>query len=238
MRASEQTQEISTALAKAQGEMKNPEKNKTANIPTKAGGNYSYNYADLPSTFDAVRTALASNGLSHLFGLTIIGEATVCTCRLGHASGQWYESEIALPYTTDIKALAGNLTYLRRYLFSALVGIAGDDDVDGEPESGDSSYVNRSIMPPAPSGQESPVKPVTGNPLKPDGSPTTAMIPHPTHPSPAQIKFMFTLMNKFKIPEELLRHYVTTEFSVESTKDMTINQFNQVITAMERGLIK
>lgn len=63
--------------------------------------------------------------------------------RLLHSSGQWIESSLALPATSDPKALAANLTYSRRYLFVALVGVAGDDDLDGEPENEKASYVPR-----------------------------------------------------------------------------------------------
>ncbi len=83
-------------------------------------------------------------------------------------------------------------------------------------------------------------------PLKASGNPSPVAVrvasnagseQRPTHPSQAQIKYMFTLMTKYKIPEELLRHYVKTEFGHESTKDMTLAQFDQIVNAMDRGLI-
>lgn len=136
MRTSLEINELSAALAAAQGQMKNPEKNRTATIPMKAGGVYSYDYADLPSTIDAVRRALAENKLSHTAAIDSEDGRTTVSVRIMHASGQWIESALVLPPSADVKALAGNITYYRRYLLTALVGVAADDDMDSEPEAG------------------------------------------------------------------------------------------------------
>jgi len=136
MKTSDNTDKISEALAAAQGMMRNPEKNKTAKIPMKAGGTYSYDYADLPATIDTIRPALAKNGLAHVAGVKREDRGTVLAVRLLHTSGQWLESEMDLPMAADPKAAASNLTYFRRYLLTALVGIAADDDLDSEPEAG------------------------------------------------------------------------------------------------------
>lgn len=148
MKTSESIAELSAALAKAQAQLKNPEKNRTAKIPTKSGGSYQYHYADLPSTYDAVRKALSENGLSHASGTTRETSETILSMRLMHASGEWIESSLPLPASHDPKALAANLTYFRRYLFIALVGIAGDDDVDGEPEHEGAQYGHKSTVSP------------------------------------------------------------------------------------------
>lgn len=147
MKTSLDTNAIATALAKAQSVMRNPEKNRTAVIPTKDGRKYTFSYADLPSTYDTNRKVLAENGLSHSFGTKCESDKTIAVCRLEHASGQWYESELELPKSMDIKGLAGNLTYLRRYLYNGLVGVAGDDDVDGEPEAAEAKYPHKEKQP-------------------------------------------------------------------------------------------
>lgn len=144
MRTSTEINLISEALAKAQGELKNPEKNQTAKIPTKTGGSYSYNYADLPHTLDTIRGPLAKHGLSHTAGIDFAGTGgNLLTVRLLHVSGQWIESEVGLPASNDPKSLAANLTYFRRYLLTALVGIAADDDLDSEPEAPQATYQSR-----------------------------------------------------------------------------------------------
>jgi hypothetical protein len=143
MRTSPEIAQISEALAKAQGELKNPEKNQTAKIPTKAGGSYSYNYADLPHTLDTIRGPLAKHGLSHSSGLESHADGMILSVRLMHSSGQWLESDVGFPSGNDPKTLAANITYFRRYLLTALVGVAADDDLDSEPEAPQSTYQPR-----------------------------------------------------------------------------------------------
>jgi len=143
MRTSQEIDKIADALAKAQGEMKNPEKNQTAKIPTKAGGSYQYNYADLPHTLDTIRVSLAKHGLSHTSGVDAHQEGVVLFVRLMHTSGQWLESNFGLPHSGDPKSAAANITYFRRYLLTALVGVAADDDLDSEPEAPQAKYQDR-----------------------------------------------------------------------------------------------
>jgi hypothetical protein len=143
MRTSPEIDQISTALAKAQGALKNPEKNQTAKIPTKVGGSYSYNYADLPHTLDTIRGPLAQNGLCHSAGIESHAEGMILSVRLMHTSGQWIESDVGFPGGNDPKLLAANITYFRRYLLTALVGVAADDDLDSEPEAPQATYQNR-----------------------------------------------------------------------------------------------
>jgi len=143
MRTSPEIDQISTALAKAQGALKNPEKNQTAKIPTKTGGSYSYNYADLPHTLDTIRGPLAQNGLCHSAGIESHAEGMILSVRLMHTSGQWIESDVGFPGGNDPKMLAANITYFRRYLLTALVGVAADDDLDSEPEAPQATYQSR-----------------------------------------------------------------------------------------------
>lgn len=58
--------------------------------------------------------------------------------RLCHASGQWIESSMTVnPPKQDIQSLGSYLTYLRRYTYSAIVGVvASEEDDDGEAATG------------------------------------------------------------------------------------------------------
>jgi hypothetical protein len=56
-----------------------------------------------------------------------------------HTSGQWLETTATLPAgKTDAQALGSALSYLRRYMLAAVVGIATDDD-DGQAAAGRAS---------------------------------------------------------------------------------------------------
>lgn len=134
---SEQINELATALAKAQATFASVPKTKTARIPTKAGGEYSYNYSDLADILEMVRKPLADNGLSIVQMPT--SENGVCEVytQLSHQSGQWIGSAIRYPVSTgDIKLLGTAITYLRRYALSAMLGLASDDDDDGTGSTG------------------------------------------------------------------------------------------------------
>jgi hypothetical protein len=89
-------------------------------------------YADLASVWRACRPALARHGLSVVQVIT----GGFLLTRLMHKSGQWIESDIGITGDestgrTRVQAFGSALTYLRRYALSALVGVAPDDDDDG-----------------------------------------------------------------------------------------------------------
>lgn len=129
MTTSEQVNEIATALAKAQGAMKNATLNKV-------NPHFKSKYADLAGIRDAVTPALTANGISVV--QTLQGSAnehpSVLT-RLQHSSGQWIESACPILGATDMQKMGSAITYARRYSLSAICGIAADEDDDGNAAS-------------------------------------------------------------------------------------------------------
>lgn len=136
MKSSEHVNEISDALAKAQVELKPPAKTKTAKVQTKAGGSYTFNYVDLADVLDSVRPALGSNGLSVMQGVGFCDGKPSLQTRLMHKGGQWVESEYPLKFDGDPQQRGSELTYARRYALCALLGIAAEDDDDGNVAAG------------------------------------------------------------------------------------------------------
>jgi len=137
LRSSYQINELATALAKAQGLMKHPGKNKTAKVPMKAGGTYSYNYADLADCIDAVRGPFAANGLSFIqVPFNEPGAVGILT-RIMHSSGQWIEGTLFMPCPdSKPQSIGSAITYARRYALSPMAGFASDDDDDGNVAQG------------------------------------------------------------------------------------------------------
>lgn len=137
MEKSEQINDLAAALCKAQATFGSVPKTKTARIPTKAGGEYSYNYSDLADILDMIRKPLAENGLSiSQMPSSNDGACEVYTL-LSHTSGQWIGSTIRYPVSAgDIKLLGTAITYLRRYALAAMLGLASDDDDDGTGSTG------------------------------------------------------------------------------------------------------
>src|SRR5712671_1710197 len=136
-RFSESIGAIAAALAKAQGELTNPEKSLTAAIPSPfpREGDRTFRYASLASGLDIVRKTLGQHEIA-LVQTTAIDQDSGqirLTTLLAHASGEWISSdwpvcrisEMAMPHR-----MGAALTYARRYALFALVGIAGEDDLD------------------------------------------------------------------------------------------------------------
>ena len=125
MNQSEQINELMASLAKAQGEMSHAAKDST-------NPHFKSKYADLASVWQACREPLSKNGLSVVQTLDIIGEKQVLVTILGHASGQWIKSTLALPIQKPgPQEIVSCTTYCRRVALAAMVGVYQDDD-DGE----------------------------------------------------------------------------------------------------------
>lgn len=139
---SDEIGELAAALAKVQGALPTIAKSKTAEIPMKKGGKFSYSYADLAAIWSTARRHLSEHGLA-LVQPTRPGEKgeMYLQCILLHASGQYIGGEMLLPLAEDIKDVGSSFTYLRRYLLAALLGVvAEDEDTDASGRDGRNSY--------------------------------------------------------------------------------------------------
>jgi hypothetical protein len=128
---------LAAALAKAQIELVNPEKSMVATIRTdgKGGGEQIFRYAPLSSDLDIVRKTLGRHEIAAVQATAIDYAAGLVnvTTRLCHSSGEWIASDwpvCSLDEMTSPKRMGAALTYARRYALFALVGIAGEDDLD------------------------------------------------------------------------------------------------------------
>src|SRR5438105_3553349 len=137
-RSSDTIGAIAAALAKAQGELSNPEKSLVATIRSplpREEGSRSFRYASLASGLDIVRKSLGQHEIATL-QTTAIDEASgqiQLTTLLAHASGEWISSDLPvcpISETASPQRMGAALSYARRYALFALVGIAGEDDLD------------------------------------------------------------------------------------------------------------
>ncbi len=118
------------ALVKAQSEFKPVAKNKINPMFNK------YKYADLESILSCVRPVLNANGL---FMRQIVGNGENCiTCEtiISHVDGAELSSGIlAVPVSfgkgVGAQAVGSAITYAKRYSLCAFLGIAAEDDDDG-----------------------------------------------------------------------------------------------------------
>src|SRR3984957_17009589 len=136
-RSSESIGAIASALAKAQSELTNPEKSLVATIrsPFPREADRTFRYASLASGLGIVRKALGEHEIATI-QITMIDQDTGqirLTTLLAHASGEWISSDWPVCPTSETAAphrMGAALTYARRYALFALVGIAGEDDLD------------------------------------------------------------------------------------------------------------
>jgi hypothetical protein len=131
IRTSRETDKVFAALAKAQGDIPTPKRDRVVDT-----GKYSYSYADLASIRDVCRKPLKDNGIAVIQSAVTRNYSVEITTLLAHASGQWVECG---PLVVDAaggqnvaQATGSVITYLKRYALSAALCIATDDDDDAQ----------------------------------------------------------------------------------------------------------
>jgi hypothetical protein len=124
---------LNRALAAFQSEVPNVRKGRTAEVKTKSGSNYSYDYADLSDITEAALPLLGRHGLSFTARPTTNKTgAFVLRYELRHESGERIRGDYPLPPPQSMgpQDLGSAITYARRYALTSVTGIApgGDDD--------------------------------------------------------------------------------------------------------------
>lgn len=139
IRTSEAIADIALALAAAQAEFTPVEKKRQGKIEGESknsgkGYSFTYAYADISDVLAMALPILAKHKIATMQPTVMDGNVLTIVTRLIHGgTGQWIESDYPVcSLTGDHKKMGGSLTYSRRYALTSLLGIAPDDDVDGE----------------------------------------------------------------------------------------------------------
>src|SRR5215210_9397470 len=126
MEKSESITKLAGALAAFQGEVENVKKDSTNPF-------FKSKYASLENVISTVKPLLAKNGLS--YSQRPSGENELSTI-LMHLSGEWIGATAKMtPKDSSPQAQGSAMTYMRRYALSALLGLATEDDDDGNEAS-------------------------------------------------------------------------------------------------------
>lgn len=126
---SETAAQLFAALAKAQGAFVGAKKDRENNF-------LGTSYATLSSVIEACRKPLSENGLSIIQTFQERTGNNYLVTTLAHESGEWMSSWLPLTLDSDEKGLSRlqvfgkQITYLRRYSYIALVGVAVAEDED------------------------------------------------------------------------------------------------------------
>lgn len=124
---SEEIDKLAAALCKFQGEMPVLSFDATVRVRSKSGAEYSFKYATLQNIVTTAKPYLEKNGLSVI---QLVGTNTVTTV-LMHSSGQWVSIECEVKQTEPgAQAFGSAVTYIKRYQYSAILGIVADEDDD------------------------------------------------------------------------------------------------------------
>ena len=118
---SDSINELAAALSQFQGAAVQPSFNKAVNY-----GQTRFRYADLAECQRVTRKPLADAGLA----VTQTIEGHYLVTRLMHKSGQFISSQLPMSAPSKMQELGSMLTYLKRYAYCAILGIAADDDDD------------------------------------------------------------------------------------------------------------
>ena len=168
---SEALDQLATALAKAQSQVKSA-------VRDSLNPFFKSKYADLASIWDACRDALTSNGLSiaQFPGPYENGTASLTTILL-HSSGQWISEKASAPVAgkgnavPDAQGVGSAISYLKRYAIAAVAGVVTEDD-DGNAATGKPSLVKSPSTDKVSLTQRDRVHPTPGgNPQGQDASP-------------------------------------------------------------------
>jgi len=135
---------INAALVACLGELRNVAKNAV-------NPHFKNRYASLDAILDAARPVLSKHGLAlsqePVFQDGLAGVIT----RIIHTGGESRESTLLLPLRDQSAQGVGSaLTYARRYAVSSVLGIAADDDDDGQQASKPSNEKFASVKKQAP----------------------------------------------------------------------------------------
>jgi ERF superfamily len=128
---------LAAALARAQVDLINPEKSMVATIRPKGSGaaEQIFRYAPLSDGLNIIRKTLGQHEIATVQSTSVDQIAGLIRLKtvLAHSSGEWISSDWPVCPLEDMaspKRMGAALTYARRYALFALVGIAGEDDLD------------------------------------------------------------------------------------------------------------
>lgn len=129
--------QLAAALVVALGELTDVPKGRTARVQMKSGGEYRYTYADLGDALEMVRPVLARHGLGVVQPVATGPKGVEVTTVIVHSSGQTMTfGPLSMSAgDTSPQATGSAITYARRYSLLAALGLATEEDDDGQAAS-------------------------------------------------------------------------------------------------------
>ena len=248
MTRSETITELAVSLVAARPEFLPLKKSRTANVASQKGS-YSYAYASLDDVYEAVVAALAKHGLVTIHNIETANGVIGVSTLLLHTSGQWLQTDpVWLPAGVTPQGTGSAVSYARRYSLQATLGLAAEDDDDGQSAADAKPAAKAAVK------ESRDRAPRAANPSSPS-TPTPSAgqgraIPSPTPgPGPevqaargarviseAQRTRLWTLARKAEWTDEdvksLLLHY-----GYDSSKSIAAKDYDSIVEALETGVV-
>lgn len=210
MNKSDSIKNLASALCAFQGKVTNPPK--SADNPF-----FKSKYTPLDVLVDTAKPLLKENGLSYVQSCNGDGLNISVTTLLMHNSGEWIEiGPLTLKADKQTAQGAGSaITYARRYSLAAALGLASDEDDDGNSASGNKDKSSNKYQSQSGSNFQKQDKTL----------------------SDAQLKRLYTIANKAGYEADKVKSQVQKTYGVE-VKNMTKEQYDQVCVAYEQIVAK
>lgn len=212
MEKSESIVKLAAALSKFQGEVKNPPN--SANNPF-----FKSKYAPLDVVINTIKPVLAKYGLSYIQMPGGDGEHVTCSTIL-MCEGEWLESDVLVLKADKITAQgAGSaISYARRYQLTAILGLAGEEDDDGN----HATYGNKGFT-----------KTIAKVDVKP---PYKAQQPKEESNgvlNDKQIQRLYSIAHAAGIDHPTVLTHILAKFNVKSTTDLSKTQYDTMCKGYE-----
>lgn len=229
---------LATALAKVQAGLPKLERDRTVEVIKKDGGKYSYSYVTLANLNDAILPLLAKNGLAFtaMPGAGSDGKMSL-RYHLLHSSGESLTGEFPISGDGGIQMVGGRITYARRYVLAALVGVAADEDDEtqlaNEAAPRTAQRTNRPRQNPA---AQTPPQGKTAQRARPAKAPPLPSDEGSTGMSAAQRGRMMALFGELGITDRAERLRISSQIvgrELSSANDLTGDEPGRVIAELE-----
>lgn len=132
------------AIAEAKAEIPTIKKNRHVGFESKSGGaRTDYRHEDFAEVARTVNPVLGRYGLSYRFRVeSPVDGPVIVTCVLSHRDGYFEETTLHAGRDTSgnknsIQSIGSTVTYLQRYTLKAALGLAAENDDDGQASGGD-----------------------------------------------------------------------------------------------------
>lgn len=132
MQRSDTIADLAAALVKARAKFKPLKKGHTANVQS-SKGSYKYTYSTLDDLYEATDAALCEFGLMPMHNIETSRDGVGVSTLILHTSGQFIQTDpVWLPGGSTPQSIGSACTYARRYSLQAALGIAAEEDDDGQ----------------------------------------------------------------------------------------------------------